>query len=160
MANKFYNKQVSPKGYAAGGAVEAAVKAAAKSKAAKKTKEIISRKTKEFTSSLSKAKDKMYKDLGLGKEYQAAKKAPMERPFGDPFKSKMKSVEKKARKKLGIGEKEGPFSTYKKMREKYGLKGDIPTRFRRFGGKRVKGKTFEERSEKVSEMAKKRADKK
>jgi hypothetical protein len=40
------------------------------------------------------------------------------------------------------------------MREKYGLKGDIPSRFRKFGGKKVKGKTFEERSDTISKMTK------
>jgi hypothetical protein len=34
------------------------------------------------------------------------------------------------------------------------LKGDIPSRFRRFGGKRVKGKTFEERADTISKMTK------
>ena len=155
MANKFFNKQVTPrKSYAVGGVVKSAVKAAAKSKAATKTKEIISRKTKEFTSSLGKAKEKMYKDLGLSKEYKAAKDAPVERPFGGAFREKMKSVEKKARKKLGIGENEGVFATYKKMREKYGLKGDIPSRFRKFGGKKVKGKTFQERADTIYKMTK------
>lgn len=138
MANRYFNKQVSPKGYAAGGAVKAAVKAVAKSKAGK-----------SFSKSLSKAKERMFKDLGLKKEYDAAMKSSAEGSFGEPFRSKMKAVEKKARKKLGIGDKEGVFSMYKKMREKYGLKGDVPTR-----GAGAKGKTFEERLEKISKKAK------
>jgi hypothetical protein len=94
MANKFFNKQVTPrKSYAVGGVVKSAVKAAAKSKAATKTKEIISRKTKEFTSSLGKAKEKMYKDLGLSKEYKAAKDAPVERPF-ETFEERSDTISK------------------------------------------------------------------
>ena len=136
-------------GYAVGGVVKKITKEAARSKGAQKAKEVIARKSKEFYKSLSEAKKKMYKDLGLTKEAKKVDKLPMERPFGDPYMKGKKALDKKVRKKLGIGEKESPFAAYKVMRKKYGLKGDIPGRSRRFRGKRLKG-TFEERSEQIS----------
>ena len=140
-------------GFAVGG-IAKITKEAAKSKGARKAKEIIVRKSKEFYKSLSEAKKRMYEDLGLTKEAKRVDKLPMERPFGDPYQSGKGVLEKKVRKKLGIGEKESPFATYKVMRKKYGLKGDIPGRSRKFRGKRLKG-TFEDRSEQISKKLQK-----
>ena len=133
------------------GGIAKITKEAARSKGARKAKEVIARKSKEFYKSLSEAKKRMYEDLGLTKEAKRVDKLPMERPFGDPRAQAKKALDKKVRKKLGIGEKEGPFTTYKLMREKYGLKGDIPNRFR---GKRLKG-TFEDRAKQISEKLQK-----
>ncbi len=124
-------------------------KEAARSKGARKAKEVIARKSKEFYKSLSEAKKRMYEDLGLTKEAKRVSKLPSERPFGDPQATAEKQLEKKVRKKLGIGPKEGVFATYKVMRKKYGLKGDVLGRSRTFRGKRLKG-TFEERGSELS----------
>ena len=136
------------------GGIAKITKEAARSKGARKAKEVIARKSKEFYKSLSEAKKRMYKDLGLTKEAKRVDKLPMERPFGDPYVKGKKMLEKKVRKKLGIGPKESPFATYKVMRKKYGLKGDIPGRSRTFRGKRLKG-TFEERIDELSKKLKK-----
>ena len=131
------------------GSIVKITKEAARSKGARKAKEVIARKSKEFYKSLSEAKKRMYEDLGLTKEAKRVSKLPSERPFGDPQATAEKQLEKKVRKKLGIGPKEGVFATYKVMRKKYGLKGDVLNRSRTLGGKRLKG-TFEERGSELS----------
>ena len=131
------------------GGIVKITKEAARSKGARKAKEVIARKSKEFYKSLSEAKKRMYEDLGLTKEAKRVSKLPSERPFGDPQATAEKQLEKKVRKKLGIGPKEGVFATYKVMRKKYGLKGDVLNRSRTLGGKRLKG-TFEERGSELS----------
>ena len=130
------------------GGIAKITKEAARSKGARKAKEVIARKSKEFYKSLSEAKKRMYEDLGLTKEAKRVDKLPSERPFGDPQASARKQLEKKVRKKLGIGPKEGIFETYKVMRKKYGLKGDVLNRSRTFRGKRLKG-TFEYRGDEL-----------
>ena len=141
---KIYNRVC----FKVGGIVKI-TKEAARSKGARKAKEVIARKSKEFYKSLKEAKKRMYEDLGLTKEAKRVANLPSERPFGDPQATAQKQLEKKVRKKLGIGPKEGVFATYKVMRKKYGLKGDVLGRSRTFRGKRLKG-TFEERGSELS----------
>ena len=55
----------------------AIIKNRAKAKAAKKTKEVIKRKSGEYIKSLGESKKRMYKDLGLTKKAEDLAKKPL-----------------------------------------------------------------------------------
>ena len=132
----------------------AIIKSFAKAKAAKKTKEIVKRKSGEYIKSLGESKKKMYKDLGLTKKAEDLSKTPITKDTLKEYHGKTKALDREVRRREDIKDTQ-TLSPIKLLREKYGLKGDQIHRSRTFRGKKVKGKHWEERAEKVSEMAKK-----
>ena len=139
------------------GGIAKITKEAARSKAAKKIKDIVEKKTKEYIKSFGETKNKMIKKYGLEKDKAAMnkqiEKARKGKSYGEMTKGEIaeemdafSAFDKKFKKKIGT---ESSHDTMKKMREE-GLKGDIPTRYRRFRGKRVPGKTAEERLEYIN----------
>ena len=131
-----------------------AIKSFAKAKAAKKTKEIVKRKSSEYIKSLGESKKKMYKDLGLTKKAEDLSKTPLTKDTLKEYQGKTKALHHAVKERAGIKDK-SVLSELKLMRKKYGLKGDQIHRSRTFRGKKVKGKHWEERAEKISEMVKK-----
>ena len=67
----------------------AIIKNLAKAKAAKKTKEIVKRKSSEYIKSLGESKKRMYKDLGLTKKAEDLAKKPLTR---DTLKDKKRTA--------------------------------------------------------------------
>ena len=132
----------------------AIIKNLAKAKAAKKTKEIVKRKSSEYIKSLGESKKRMYKDLGLTKKAEDLAKKPLTRDTLIEYTGATKALDREVRRRAGIKDTKA-LSTIKLLRKKYGLKGDQIHRSRTFRGKKVKGRHWEERAEKVSEMAKK-----
>lgn len=164
MANKRYNSQIR-QSFVIGGVVKKITKEAARSKAAKKIKDIVETKTKEYRKSFGETKKKMIEKYGLQKDKAAMdkqiQKARKGKSYSEMTKGElgeemdaMSAFDKKFKKKIGT---ESAHETMKKMREE-GLKGDIPTRYRRFQGKRVPGKTAEERLENINKMMKEKND--
>ena len=112
--------------------------------------------SKLFSKSYSKAKEKMYKSLGLGDDYKKAKTADRKsKSFMDVSDPAEKTLENKAKKKLGIKSKD-VFSLNDEMRKKFGLKGDArPKSAKTFRGKKVPGKTSEERMRNINKIMQK-----
>ena len=132
----------------------AIIKNLAKAKAAKKTKEIVKRKSSEYIKSLGESKKRMYKDLGLTKKAEDLAKKPLTRDTLKEYTGATKALDREVRRRAGIKDTKA-LSTIKLLRKKYGLKGDQIHRSRTFRGKKVKGRHWEERAEKVSEMVRK-----
>jgi hypothetical protein len=127
-------------------------KEAAKAKGELKKNEVIQKKITEFRKTYGPAKQKFMEDAGLGKDYEKIKNMKIDRSNWMDVTGKMRSLERKAKEKLGV--EGGPFSPYKMLREKYGLKGDSrPEAARRFRGKKVPGKSYEERFINRSKMS-------
>tara|TARA_R110000764_G_C10948062_1_gene376874 strand:+ start:78 stop:662 length:585 start_codon:yes stop_codon:yes gene_type:complete len=112
--------------------------------------------SKLFSKTYSKAKEKMYKSLGLGDDYKKAKVADKKpKSFMDISESAESILEKKAKKKLGIKSKD-VFSLRDEMRKKFGLKGDArPNKDKTFRGKKVPGKTYEDRMRNINKIMQK-----
>ena len=141
-------------GYAAGGAVKKITKMAARTKAAQKAKKIIDQKISDFRKTFGPARKKFMEAAGLGKEYKKIRDTKLTRSNWMEMSSKSRKLDSKARKKMGVEDR--PIGEYRILREKFGLKGDPrPMSSRKFRGKKVTGKTSEERAEKISEMLKK-----
>ena len=132
----------------------AIIKNRAKAKAAKKTKEVIKRKSGEYIKSLGESKKRMYKDLGLTKKAEDLAKKPLTKDTLKEHTGATRALSHAVKERAGIKDK-SVLSELKLLRKKYGLKGDQIHRSRTFRGKKVKGKHWEERAEKVSEMVKK-----
>jgi hypothetical protein len=133
-------------------------KEAAKAKGELKKNEIIQKKKTEFIKTYGPAKKKLMEDAGLGKEYEKIKNTKMDRSNWSDLSAKMKNLERKSTRKIRCERKRTfYFSSSKLLREKYGLKGDSrPEGARRFRGKKVPGKSYEERfinERKMSEEA-------
>jgi hypothetical protein len=158
IAKRGYGKALRQNFGLGGMVIKKISKEAAKAKGELKKNEIIQKKKTEFIKTYGPAKKKLMEDAGLGKEYEKIKNTKMDRSNWSDLSAKMKNLEKKAQEKLGVKEK-GPFtfSSSKLLREKYGLKGDSrPEGARRFRGKKVPGKSYEERfinERKMSEEA-------
>ena len=153
MANKRFNSQIRQK-FAVGGAVKKITKMAARTKAAKKAKKIIDQKISDFRKSFGPAREKFMEAAGFGKEYKKLKNTEITRGNWMDLSSRKRALDSKARKKMKVEDR--PMGEYKILREKFGLKGDArPTTSRTFRGKKVTGKTSEERAEKISKMLKK-----
>ena len=131
-----------------------AIKSLAKAKAAKKTKEIVKRKSGEYIKSLAESKKKMYKDLNLTKKAEDLSNTPLTKDTLKEYQGRTKALSHAVKERAGIKDK-SVLSELKLLRKKYGLKGDQIGRSRTFRGKKVKGKHWEERAEKISEMVKK-----
>ena len=132
----------------------AIIKSLAKAKAAKKTKEIVKRKSSEYIKSLGESTKRMHKDLGLTKKAEDLAKKPLTKDTLKEHTGATRALDREVRRRTGIKDTK-TLSPITLMRKKYGLKGDQIHRSRTFRGKKVKGKHWEERAEKVSEMAKK-----
>ena len=132
----------------------AIIKSLAKAKAAKKTKEVIKRKSGEYIKSLGESKKRMYKDLGLTKKAEDLAKKPLTKDTLKEHTGATRALDREVRRRGDIKDTK-TLSPITLMRKKYGLKGDQIHRFRTFRGKKVKGKHWEKRAEKVSEMVRK-----
>tara|TARA_R100000656_G_scaffold67487_1_gene51083 strand:+ start:122 stop:556 length:435 start_codon:yes stop_codon:yes gene_type:complete len=133
----------------------AIIKSLAKKKAAKKTKEIITRKSGEYIKSLGESKKRMYKDLGLTKKAEDLSQMKVSKETYRQYHGRSRGLHEEVKKRAGVSGDKSVLAEVKVMRKKYGLKGDQPHRYRTFRGKKVKGKHWEERADKVSEMMKK-----